>query len=201
MTEETRERSAKASRGAGSVIRPNISSPRDVLPPAAVRSFEGRGHQEAEQEQLKQAHAAQVRALQQEHRRQQEELMQALAERYRLLQSVSFPCSMSSSRPGDTATFSLLSQPGCSLLSERCRPLLAAAVKGFLTRRMLRTERVAQLGRTVRDTHQFLQALQQPSPSSRQDVLLQERVTLQLRATRYEVHDIFFSLSAGRGCS
>ncbi|XP_033956265.1 centriolar coiled-coil protein of 110 kDa isoform X1 [Pseudochaenichthys georgianus] len=197
MTEETRERSAKASRGADSVIRPNISSPRDVLPPAAVRSFEGRGHQEAEQEQLKQAHAAQVRALQQEHRRQQEELMQALAERYRLLQSVSFPCSMSSSRPGDTATFSLLSQPGCSLLSERCRPLLAAAVKGFLTRRMLRTKRVAQLGRTVRDTHQFLQALQQPSPSSRQDVLLQERVTLQLRAARYEVHDIFFSLSAG----
>ncbi|KAF3844034.1 hypothetical protein F7725_016082 [Dissostichus mawsoni] len=227
MTEETRERSAKASRGAGSVIRPNIRSPRDVLPPAAVRSFEGRGGQEAEQEQLKQAHAAQVRALQQEHRRQQEELMQALAERYRLLQSVSFPCSMSSSRPGDTATFSLLSQPGCSLLSERCRPLLAAAVKGFLTRRMLRTERVVQLGRTVRDTLQFLQALQQPSPSSRQDVLLQEKslcryqsshftttdtmmtrihsgrrllcnsFPFQLRAARYEVHDIFFSLSAG----
>lgn len=35
-------------------------------------------------------------------------------------------------------------------LSERYRPLLLAAVKGFLTRRLLRSERVAQLVRTVR---------------------------------------------------
>lgn len=35
---------------------------------------------------------------------------QALAVRYRLLQSVSFPCSMSGSRLGDTLTFSTLSQ-------------------------------------------------------------------------------------------
>lgn len=35
-------------------------------------------------------------------------------------------------------------------LSERYRPLLLAAVKGYLTRRLLRSERVAQLVRTVR---------------------------------------------------
>ncbi|XP_059183509.1 uncharacterized protein si:ch73-100l22.3 [Centropristis striata] len=188
-TGETRERRAP--------VRPNASTPT-----AAARWYEGHGNQEDKQEQLKQAHAAQVRALQEEHRRQQEELLQALAERYRLLQSVSFPCSMSSSRLGDTLTFPTLSQP-LSPLSERYRPLLAAAVKGFLARRLLKTERVAQLVRTVRDTHQFLQALQQhQSPGrgelcSRQDLLLQERVTLQLRAARYEVHDVFFSLSAG----
>ncbi len=43
---------------------------------AAVRRYEGHGSQKDKQEQLKQAHAAQVRALQDEHRRQQEELLQ-----------------------------------------------------------------------------------------------------------------------------
>ncbi|XP_075895242.1 uncharacterized protein cp110 isoform X2 [Nelusetta ayraudi] len=114
----------------------------------------GRGD---EQETLTQAHAAQIRALRTDHRRQQEELLQPLPE-----------------------------------LSDRYRPLLLAAVKGFLTRRLLRSERVAQLVRTVQDTQQLLQTL---NPGSRQDVLLQERVTLQLRAARYEVSDIFFGLS------
>ncbi|XP_034544116.1 uncharacterized protein si:ch73-100l22.3 isoform X2 [Notolabrus celidotus] len=156
MSEETPQRNA------GSVVRPNSSTPR-----AAEGWNEGQGSLKERQEQLQQAHAAQVRALQDEHRRQQEELLQP-----------------------------------CSTLSEHCRPLLSAAVKGFLTRRLLKTERVAQLVRTVRDTRQLLQALQQQSAgtgefSSRQDLLLQERVTLQLRAARYEVNDIFFSLSAG----
>lgn len=186
MTEEIQERSTDTSGEAGSVDRPHSSTPR-----AAVHCYD-------KQEQLKQVHAAQVRALQEEHRRQQEELLQALAVRYRLLQSVSFPCSMSSSRLGDTSTF--LSQPA-SPLSQRYRPLLSAAVKGFLTRRLLRTERVVQLVRTIRDTQQFLQGFGKQSPGrgelcSRQDLLLQERVTLQLRAARYEVYDIFFSLSA-----
>lgn len=43
---------------------------------AAVRWCEGHVGQKDKQEQLKQAHAAQVRALQDEHRRQQEELLQ-----------------------------------------------------------------------------------------------------------------------------
>ncbi|XP_074485044.1 uncharacterized protein cp110 isoform X2 [Sebastes fasciatus] len=194
MTEETLDRSADGNKGADSVVRPDSSTPK-----AAARWYEGRGGQEDKQEQLKQAHAAQVRALQDEHRKQQEELLQALAVRYRLLQSVSFPCSMSSSRLGDALTFPTLSQR-CSPLSERYRPLLFAAAKGFLARRLLRTERVAQLVRTIRDTHQFLQQQQSPGRGaicSRQDLLLQERVTLQLCAARYEVHDIFFSLSAG----
>uniref|UniRef100_UPI0037E82E46 centriolar coiled-coil protein of 110 kDa n=1 Tax=Semicossyphus pulcher TaxID=241346 RepID=UPI0037E82E46 len=210
MTEETRERNADASRGESSVVRSNSSTPK-----AAVQWNGDNDSHKDKQEQLKLAHAAQVRALQDEHRRQQEELLQTLAVRFRLLQSVSFPCSMSGSRLGDTLTFTSLSQPShqslsplpplpqpSSPLSERCRPLLLAAVKGFLTRRLLRTERVAQLVRTIRDTQQLLQALlQQQSPGrgelySRQDLLLQERVTLQLRAARYEVSDIFFSLSA-----
>ncbi|XP_027019213.1 uncharacterized protein si:ch73-100l22.3 isoform X2 [Tachysurus fulvidraco] len=78
------------------------------------------------------------------------------------------------------------------------RPLMAAAVKGYLTRRLLRTERVAQLIRTIKDTQLFLQSFQPPTPgreyNSKQDRVLQERVTLQLRSARYELHDLFFSV-------
>ncbi|XP_028459627.1 uncharacterized protein cp110 isoform X4 [Perca flavescens] len=76
VTEETGERSADVSRGATSVVRPNASTPRDAQPLAAVRWYEGHGGQD-KQEHLKQTHAAQVRALQEEHRRQQEELLQS----------------------------------------------------------------------------------------------------------------------------
>ncbi|KAM6939543.1 uncharacterized protein cp110 [Xenentodon cancila] len=178
VTENIQEESSDTSRGETSGVRPNSSTPR-----AAPRWFEGRDNQRNKQEQMKQAHVAQVKALQDEHRKQQEELLQALAVCYRFLKNMSFPCSMSSSCLGDTVTFSTLSQPP-TLLSQRCRPLLAAAVKGFLTRRLLRTERVAQLVRTIRDTQQFLRAFQQQSVGrgdfcSRQDVLLQDRVILQ----------------------
>ncbi|XP_014842095.1 PREDICTED: uncharacterized protein LOC106917550 isoform X1 [Poecilia mexicana] len=196
VTEGTVEMNERRGRAVDCVVGPNSGAAT-----AGVYLSEGCGFQKQEtlkskQERLKQIHAAQVRALQEEHRKQQEELLQVLATRYRLLQDVS-PCS----RLGDTLTFSSLPQP-LSPLSQRCRPLVAAAVKGFLTRRLLRTERVAQLVRTIRDTQQFLQAFQQQSASrgdrcSRQDVLLQERVALQLRAARYEVYDIFFSLPAG----
>uniref|UniRef100_A0A669CFK0 Uncharacterized LOC100700505 n=1 Tax=Oreochromis niloticus TaxID=8128 RepID=A0A669CFK0_ORENI len=116
--EETQEGSANISGGADS-IRPNSSTPR-----AAGQWCEGLGSQKDKREELKEIHAAQVRALQEEHRRQQEELLQ--------------------------------------------------------------------------DTQQFLQALRQQSTQlcNKQDLLLQERVTLQLRAARYEVYDIFFNLSA-----
>lgn len=98
-----------------------------------------------------------------------------------------------------SSLFTQQPSPPCPL-PEHYRHLLAAAAKGFLTRRLLRTERVTQLVRTVRDSQHFLKALQQQSPykelCSRQDLMLQERVALQLRATRYEIYDIFFSLSA-----
>ncbi|XP_043970223.1 uncharacterized protein si:ch73-100l22.3 [Gambusia affinis] len=196
VTEGTVEMNEEGWRAVDSVVRPNSCTPTAGVYLSEGCSFQKQETLKSKQERLKQIHAAQVRALQEEHRKQQEELLQVLATRYRLLQDAS-PCS----RLGDALTFSSLPQP-LSPLSRRCRPLVAAAVKGFLTRRLLRTERIAQLVRTIRDTQQFLQAFQQQSASrgdrcSRQDVLLQERVALQLRAARYEVYDIFFSLSAG----
>lgn len=195
MTEDVHEQGDNVDIATSIVSRPSSSTPK-----AAAQWNEGLDSVKVRQEQLRQVHAAQVKALQEEHHRQQEELLQALAARYRLLQSMSLPCSMSASHLGDTVTFPTLSQPS-SPPPEHCRHLLLAVTKGFLTRRLLKTERVAQLVRTIRDTQQFLQACQQTSPNdglcTRQDLLLQDRVTLQLRAARYEVYDIFFSLSAG----
>ncbi len=48
----------------------------NLLSLAALRWHEGHGSQKDKEEQLKQAHAAQLRALQEEHKRQQEELLQ-----------------------------------------------------------------------------------------------------------------------------
>ncbi|XP_061844050.2 uncharacterized protein cp110 isoform X1 [Nerophis lumbriciformis] len=146
--------------------------------------------------ELGKVHTAQVRALQEKHRRQQEEVFQALAAHYHLPQRSSFPCSTSG---GDTLPLSQrICQPSSEHL-ERWRLLLLAAVKGYLTRRLLRTERVTQLVRTVGDTQQFLQAFQQQIAKgdmcSKEDRLLQQRVSLQLRVARYELYYIFFSLS------
>ncbi|XP_038817470.1 uncharacterized protein LOC120018369 isoform X2 [Salvelinus namaycush] len=147
-----------------------MDRPHSSTPKAAVRSHSQENQQvgscssqENQQLQLKQTHAAQVRALKEEQRRQQQQLLQS---------------------------------PRC--LSVCFGPLVAAAVKGYLTRRLLRTERVGQLLCTIKDTEQFLQSFQPQSPGrdSRQDLVLQERVTLQLRSARYEFQDVF-CLSAG----
>ncbi|XP_031667023.1 centriolar coiled-coil protein of 110 kDa-like isoform X1 [Oncorhynchus kisutch] len=210
----------EGNRGGGR--REVMDRPPSSTPEAAVQSHS----QESQQlKQLQLTHAGQVRALKEEQRRQQQQLLQILAVRYQLLQSLSFPvssCPTSSACLGDNTTSllplssiplsiplfspsagSLLSDPDSPSRSPRCLsvcygPLVAAAVKGYLTRRLLHTERVGQLLCTIKDTQQFLQSFQPQSPGrdSRQDLVLQERVTLQLRSARYEVQDIF-CLSAG----
>ncbi|XP_067243161.1 centriolar coiled-coil protein of 110 kDa isoform X2 [Chanodichthys erythropterus] len=153
----------------------------------------------------------QVTALMEEERRRQQELLQSLAVRYQFLRSVSFPCPSAGSRLEDTST-SLLGSSVCThagltdalhtsrcclSLVASCRPLLAALARGFLTRRVLRTERVTRLIRTIKDTQTFLLTFQrQTSVGGRHDLMLQDRVTLQLRAARYELHEIFFSTSS-----
>ncbi|KAI1886472.1 hypothetical protein AGOR_G00196100 [Albula goreensis] len=176
---------------------------------------------EEQQTQLKQTHAEQLQALMQEQQTQlkqtHEEQLQALMQEQqtqlqKLLQSVSslrpscssgvrgvVPPVLERSAEVPSLLSFTVSQPP-SALPGVWRPLLAAAVKGYLTRRLLRTERLAQLQRTVKDTQHFLLSLQAQTPGrgelgGRQDLLLQERVLLQLCSARYEVHDIFFMLS------
>ncbi|XP_067288338.1 uncharacterized protein cp110 isoform X2 [Pseudorasbora parva] len=139
-----------------------------------------------------------VTALMEEERRRQQELLQSLAVRYQFLRSVSF---CPGSRLEDTSTSSVCTHTGLTdaLLHTEQLPLLAALVRGFLTRRLLRTERVSRLIRTIKDTRMFLLSFQRQMSGGgggRLDLMLQERVTLQLRAARLDLHQIFFSSSS-----
>ncbi|XP_069462527.1 centriolar coiled-coil protein of 110 kDa-like isoform X2 [Ambystoma mexicanum] len=78
---------------------------------------------------------------------------------------------------------------------------VTALAKGFLTRRIMQTDKLKQLKKTVNDTAEFMKMFQFEVPLKRgtvsaQDASLQERVLAQLRATLYEIHDIFFVMDA-----
>ncbi|XP_034395835.1 centriolar coiled-coil protein of 110 kDa-like [Cyclopterus lumpus] len=78
-----------------------------------------------------------------------------------------------------------------------CR--IGAIVRGFLTRRLLKTEKVKHLRQTVMDTQEFIRSFQTEAPQKRgscsaQDRSLQERVRAQLRAALYDIHEIFFEM-------
>uniref|UniRef100_A0A8C5IVX4 Centriolar coiled-coil protein 110 n=1 Tax=Junco hyemalis TaxID=40217 RepID=A0A8C5IVX4_JUNHY len=78
---------------------------------------------------------------------------------------------------------------------------ITAVAKGFLTRRLLQTEKLKHLKQTVKDTLEFLKNFQSEAPLRRgtvsaQDASLHERVMAQLRAALYDIHDIFFTMGA-----
>ncbi|XP_039507080.1 uncharacterized protein LOC120462526 isoform X2 [Pimephales promelas] len=70
-----------------------------------------------------------------------------------------------------------------------CR--LTAVARGFLTRRLLHTEKITHLRKTVQDSRAFIHQLKTVSVSH-QDLTLQQRVTAQLRSALQDVHQIFF---------
>ncbi|XP_053298908.1 centriolar coiled-coil protein of 110 kDa [Pleuronectes platessa] len=81
-----------------------------------------------------------------------------------------------------------------------CR--IGAITRGFLTRRLLRTEKVKHLRQTIVDTQEFIRSFKTEAPQKRctlsaQDLSLQERVRAQLRAALYDIHDIFFEMPLG----
>ncbi|KAM6352313.1 centriolar coiled-coil protein of 110 kDa isoform 2-T4 [Alca torda] len=78
---------------------------------------------------------------------------------------------------------------------------ITAVAKGFLTRRLLQTEKLKHLKQTVKDTMEFIKNFQSEAPLKRgnvsaQDASLHERVMAQLRAALYDIHDIFFTIEA-----
>ncbi|NWU60460.1 CP110 protein, partial [Pterocles burchelli] len=78
---------------------------------------------------------------------------------------------------------------------------ITAVAKGFLTRRLLQTEKLKHLKQTVKDTMEFIRNFQSEAPLKRgsvsaQDASLHERVMAQLRAALYGIHDIFFTMEA-----
>uniref|UniRef100_A0A673BSD7 Centriolar coiled-coil protein 110 n=1 Tax=Sphaeramia orbicularis TaxID=375764 RepID=A0A673BSD7_9TELE len=78
-----------------------------------------------------------------------------------------------------------------------CR--ISAITRGFLTRRLLKTEKVKHLRQTIVDTQEFIHSFQTEASVkkcnySAQDLSLQERVRAQLRAALYDIHEIFFQM-------
>ncbi|XP_076997814.1 centriolar coiled-coil protein of 110 kDa isoform X2 [Tamandua tetradactyla] len=83
---------------------------------------------------------------------------------------------------------------------------ITAVAKGFLTRRLMQTEKLKQLRQTVKDTMEFIRSFHSEAPLKRgfvsaQDASLQERVLAQLRAALYGIHDIFFVMDAAERMS
>ncbi|XP_036923577.1 centriolar coiled-coil protein of 110 kDa isoform X2 [Sturnira hondurensis] len=83
---------------------------------------------------------------------------------------------------------------------------ITAVAKGFLTRRLMQTDKLKQLRQTVKDTMEFMKSFQSEAPLKRgivsaQDASLQERVLAQLRAALYGIHDIFFVMDAAERMS
>ncbi|MEQ2243509.1 hypothetical protein ILYODFUR_007691 [Ilyodon furcidens] len=76
---------------------------------------------------------------------------------------------------------------------------IGAMIRGFLIRRLLKTEKVKHLRQTVVDTQEFTRSFETEAAQKRgtytaQDLSLQERVRAQLRAALYDVHEIFFEI-------
>ncbi|KAM9462729.1 uncharacterized protein ccp110 isoform 1-T1 [Clarias gariepinus] len=76
-----------------------------------------------------------------------------------------------------------------------CR--LTAAARGFLTRRLLQTEKIKLLNKTIQDSIEVIRAFQAATHQRRafftmQDLQLQYRVRAQLHTAKCDVHEIFF---------
>ncbi|XP_063286400.1 centriolar coiled-coil protein of 110 kDa [Pelobates fuscus] len=76
---------------------------------------------------------------------------------------------------------------------------VTALAKGFLTRRLMQTEKLKNLKQTVKDTAEFMRTFHTERAVNRgivsaQDASLRERVLAQLRAAVFEIHDIFFAM-------
>ncbi|KYO30590.1 centriolar coiled-coil protein of isoform D [Alligator mississippiensis] len=83
---------------------------------------------------------------------------------------------------------------------------ITALAKGFLTRRLMQTEKLKYLRQTVKDTMEFIKNFQSEAPLKRgtvsaQDASLHERVIAQLRAALYDIHDIFFIMEVSERMS
>ncbi|MCI4384534.1 hypothetical protein PGIGA_G00039750 [Pangasianodon gigas] len=74
---------------------------------------------------------------------------------------------------------------------------LTAAARGFFTRRLLQTEKIKQLNKTIQDSREVIRFFQVDTHQRRasftmQDLNLQHRVRAQLHAAMCDVHEIFF---------
>lgn len=78
-----------------------------------------------------------------------------------------------------------------------CFDRVSACVKGYLTRRLLKTEKVQEIITTIQDTKRFAISFQTETPIksgnvTHQDRDLLDRIIAQLQASLLDLHEIFF---------
>ncbi|XP_067286272.1 centriolar coiled-coil protein of 110 kDa [Pseudorasbora parva] len=142
-------------------------------------------------ENLEREHAHQISELLAAQERQTQELQKKLNEHSRK--------SMMSSGPelsrSPAAQINTRQDVCVDQTKTLCR--LAAVARGFLTRRLLQTEKITHLRKTVQDSRVFIRSIHTDSQLKRvsvshQDLTLQQRVTAQLRSALHDIHQIFF---------
>ncbi|XP_077086946.1 uncharacterized protein LOC143738772 isoform X2 [Siphateles boraxobius] len=150
-----------------SLIRPQISGTHQTAVEQQIHALE----------HLEREHTHQISELLAAQERQTQELQRKLNEQSRK--------SMMSSAPQINTR-----QDVCvDQMKPLCR--LTAVARGFLTRRLLHTEKITHLRKTVQDSRALIHQLKTVSVSH-QDLTLQQRVTAQLRSALHDVHQIFF---------
>lgn len=78
---------------------------------------------------------------------------------------------------------------------DKAASIIGAAVKGYLVRRLIRTEKVQTLIQTIKDAVLCAMDLHKSDVIEESDVELHRRLIQQLSATCYAFHDVFFLLS------
>ncbi|XP_069123176.1 serine-rich adhesin for platelets-like isoform X2 [Argopecten irradians] len=82
---------------------------------------------------------------------------------------------------------------------KQCFDRVSACVKGYLTRRLMRTEKVQEILKTIKDTKEFAWQFQAETPIKRGDFShsdrhLLDRIIAQLKAALLDIHEIFFEI-------
>ncbi|XP_072168495.1 uncharacterized protein [Diadema setosum] len=114
------------------------------------------------------------------------------------------PTSSDQQRPHEIKFRSMAITP--SLLMDIKFDRVSARVKGYLTRALMKTPKVAAITKTIRDTRAFLLQFQTETPvkrgvMSQQDTRLAHRVLAQLRAAQFQLEDIFHNISTSERMS
>ncbi|KAL7869680.1 hypothetical protein AOLI_G00136680 [Acnodon oligacanthus] len=105
-------------------------------------------------------------------------------------------CSVSSDKPRSTQQLHKQMKV-LSAKQHKAVCYLTAVGRGFLTRRLLKTEKIKHLRKTVQDSRELIRSFQTDTKQRRasftpQDLSLQHRVRAQLRAALCNLHEIFF---------
>jgi hypothetical protein len=74
--------------------------------------------------------------------------------------------------------------------------ILTAMAKGYLTRRLIKTDKIQNLIKTVKDAENVLKTLD--NPTTVQDFELQQRVISQLQTAKLTIHEIFFLIPTSK---